>query len=233
MKAEDYLPLVKYIVGRLQVKLPPYLDSEDLLSYGIFGLLEAMAKYDPERGIKFETYATPRIRGAVLDAVRKASWAPRSTWEQVKEYNRVVQKLEQELGGEVPDVLIAKELGISQEELEQLLIEVNSVAVESLENFLLATEEGGLTLGDTVIDEKSPNPESILEEQELKAALVQAIERLGEKDRLLLSLYYYEELTLKEIGKVLDVSESRVCQLHARALSRLREELKEFGVKTG
>lgn len=232
MNAEDYLPLVKYIVNRLQVKLPPYLENEDLLSYGIFGLLEAIEKFDPTRGIRFETYATPRIRGAVLDAVRKTNWAPRSTWEQLRNYHQAVQRLEQEWGGEVPDHVVAEELGVGVEEVNKLQVEANCLAVESLEGFVFAKkDEGSLTLADIVEDVQSPNPENIIEEKEIKAALAKAISKLGEKDRLLLNLYYYEEMTLKEIGKVLEISESRVCQLHARALMRLRGELQEYGVR--
>lgn len=232
MKAEDYLPLVKQVVGRMQIKLPSYLDQEDLLSYGIFGLLEALEKYEPERGIKFETYAIPRIRGAVLDAIRKANWVPRSIWEQLKAYTKALEKLEQQQGGEVSPEQVAAEMGISQEELNQLLAQASTLAMESLENFLLTKDESSITLGDTVADENSPDPLGLVEEQELKEALAKGIERLNEKDRLVLTLYYYEELTFKEIGRVLDISESRVCQLHARALLRLREYLREFGVRT-
>lgn len=231
MNPEDYLPLVKYIVGRMQVKLPPFMDQEDLISSGIFGLLDAIKKYDPARGIKFETYATPRIRGAVLDAVRKANWAPRSTYEQLKKYNQTLQRLEQRYGREVSDQEVADEMAVSLEEINRILMDANSLSVESLENFLLTSEESQLTLGDTVVDENSADPEKEYEEIELKEALASAIKRLNEKDRLLLNLYYYEGLTLKEIGQVLEVSESRVSQLHARALTRLRGELKEYEVK--
>lgn len=232
MKAEDYLPLVKHVVGRMQVKAPGYLEQEDLLSYGIFGLLEALEKYEPQRGVKFETFAVPRIRGAVLDAVRKANWLPRSLLDQLKAYTRALEKLEQRHGGEVSPEQVAEEMGISLEELHQLLAQASTQAIESLESFLLTKEENSITLGDTVADEKSPDPLGLVEERELKEALIKGIERLNEKDRLVLNLYYYEELTFKEIGQVLEVSESRVCQLHARALARLREYLKDFGVKT-
>ena len=230
MRPEDYLPLVKYIVGRLQVKLPPYMDLEDLISSGIFGLLDAFKKFEPSRGIKFETYATPRIRGAVLDAVRKACWAPRSTYERLKAYNQAVQKLEQQYGTAVSDKQIANEMGIELEEVNKTLLEANSLAVESLDNFLLSAADGNLTLGDTIQDIESPQPETEYEEKEVQEALKLAIERLNAKDRLLLNLYYYEGLTLKEIGQVLEVSESRVCQLHARALTRLKGKMKEYGV---
>ena len=232
MKAEDYLPLVKHVVERMQVKAPGYLEQEDLLSYGIFGLLEALEKYEPQRGVKFETFAVPRIRGAVLDAVRKANWLPRSLLDQLKAYTRALEKLEQRHGGEVSPEQVAEEMGISLEELHQLLAQASTQAIESLESFLLTKEENSITLGDTVADEKSPDPLGLVEERELKEALIKGIERLNEKDRLVLNLYYYEELTFKEIGQVLEVSESRVCQLHARALARLREYLKDFGVKT-
>ena len=138
MNPEDYLSLVKYIVGRMQVKLPPFMDQEDLISSGIFGLLDAMKKYDPARGIKFETYATPRIRGAVLDAVRKANWAPRSTYEQLKKYNCTLQRLEQRYGREVSDQEVADEMAVSLEEINRILMDANALSIESLDNFLLA-----------------------------------------------------------------------------------------------
>lgn len=230
MKPENYLPLVKYIVGRLQVKLPPFMDQEDLISSGILGLLDAIKKYDPSRGIKFETYATPRIRGAVLDAVRKANWAPRSTYDRLRAYNQTLQKLEQKYGREVTDQEVAAEMAVSPEEINKLLFDANALATESLENFLLASDDGNLTLGETIEDQTSADPEQEFVEKEFKETLAKAIEHLNEKDRLLLNLYYYEGLTLKEIGQVLEISESRVCQLHARALTRLRGKLKEYGV---
>jgi len=230
MKPENYLPLVKYIVGRLQVKLPPFMDQEDLISSGILGLLDAIKKYDPSRGIKFETYATPRIRGAVLDAVRKANWAPRSTYDRLRAYNQTLQRLEQKYGREVTDQEVAAEMAVSPEEINRLLFDANALATESLENFLLASDDGNLTLGETIEDQTSADPEQEFVEKEFKETLAKAIEHLNEKDRLLLNLYYYEGLTLKEIGQVLEISESRVCQLHARALTRLRGKLKEYGV---
>ncbi|MDS1029547.1 FliA/WhiG family RNA polymerase sigma factor [Bacillota bacterium LX-D] len=230
MKAEDFLPLVKLIVNHLQVRLPAYLETDDLIGWGVFGLLEAFQKFDPQRGIKFESYATPRIKGAILDAIRKHSWAPRSVYEHLKSYNKVLDKLEQAGNEEITNEMVAAEMGISVSEVEQLLLDINKLTIDSLESFIYA-KDNNLTLADTVVDSKSPDPQLMLEEQELKSALVKAIENLGEKDRLLLNLYYYEELTLKEIGQVLNVSESRVCQLHARAITRLRQELKEFGGK--
>lgn len=231
MNPEDYLSLVKYIVGRMQVKLPPFMDQEDLISSGILGLLDAIKRYDSARGIKFETFATPRIRGAVLDAVRKANWAPRSTYDQLKAYNKALQKLEQKHGREVSNEEIAAEMSVEPKEINRILMDANVLSVESLDNFLLGDEEGRLTLGDTIEDTTSVHPEKEFEEKEFKEALVKAIKNLNERDQLLLNLYYYEELTLKEIGQVLEVSESRVCQLHARALTRLRGELKKHGVK--
>lgn len=223
-----YLPLVKQMAGRLKVKLPPHLDREDLVGYGVLGLMDALDKYDPGRGIKFETYASRRIKGAILDALRRDNWAPRSVLDRLRQVERAYQQLESQWGREVSDEETASAAGMSVEELQETLAEGSRLAVESLEKFLVDGAESNLRLLDTIQDVSSPDPAMVYAEEELLRDLTRALKKLGERDYLILSLYYFEELTLKEIGKVLEVSESRVCQLHARALLRLRGELEKL-----
>ncbi|NLO89006.1 MAG: FliA/WhiG family RNA polymerase sigma factor [Clostridia bacterium] len=224
---ESYLPLVRHIAGRLNFKLPNHMDREDLISCGIFGLMEAVKKFDPKKGVKFETYAAQRIRGSIVDALRKGQWAPRSVASKLKELQKVLWKLEAEEREGVSDSMIAEEMGIDVEEVHSLLAEINKMAVISLEDFLLGREEG-ITVGETLMDSHSSNPLSELVEEELRTSLAQAVEDLPEKDRMVISLYYFEGLTLREIGSILGVSESRVSQLHARAILKLREALEKY-----
>ncbi|MDN5344683.1 MAG: polymerase sigma factor FliA [Clostridia bacterium] len=224
-----YLPLVKYHVGRLAVKPPRHLDQEDLVGYGIIGLIEAIDRFDPSRGVNFENFASQRIRGAILDALRQAHWAPRTLVEKLRRVSQVYRRLEQEQGGEVSDAEVAAVAGIPVEELHDLMERGAQMAVLSLEDFLFDREgEEGTTRGEMLPDPQSPDPVGHYEQEELRQALVQGIEQLKEKDRLVLTLYYYEGLTLKEIGRVLGVSESRVCQLHGRAVANLRRYLADF-----
>ncbi|MGI9859982.1 FliA/WhiG family RNA polymerase sigma factor [Moorella naiadis] len=224
-----YLPLVKYHVNRLAVKPPRHLDQEDLVGYGIVGLLEAIDRYDPSRGVNFETFASQRIRGAIIDALRRAHWAPRTLVEKLRQASKVYRRLEQEQGGEVADGAVAAALGIPEEELRELMERGSQMALLSLEDFLLDQEgEEGTTRGELLADPDSPDPVGIYEQGELHRALTVALENLKEKDRLVLTLYYYEGLTLKEIGKILGISESRVCQLHGRAVLNLRRQLADF-----
>ncbi len=226
---EAYLPLVRQVVGRLRVKLPPHLDYEDLAGMGVLGLMDALDRFDPARGVKFETYAGMRIRGAILDELRQTSWIPRSVTDKLKLVNETCARLEQETGGAVDDRQLAAQLGIPVSQLEELWLQANFLSVVSLEEFLLAGDgEDGIRLGNSLADPASPDPVSRLAERELEEALARGIQQLGEKDRLVLSLYYHEGLTLKEIGRVLGVTESRVCQLHGRALGRLRQSLAEY-----
>ena len=204
-----YLPLVKLAAGRLYVKMPVHLDREDLASFGVFGLLDALEKFDPARGVKFETYAYQRIRGAIIDELRAAHWAPRS---EADRWRRLAEISAGDAGA------------LSLDETEEIAGQVGFLSAVSLEKFFFDDQEG-LRNADLVADPASPNPETIYEERELVADLTKAVALLPDKDRLVLSLYYYEGLTLKEIGQVLEVSESRVCQLHARALLRLRQLL--------
>lgn len=224
-----YLPLVRIIVSRLPVRLPAHLDREDLLSYGVFGLISALERFDPSRGVKFETFASQRIRGAILDALRQNSWLPRSVSDRLRQLNAAYQRLEQEGKDDPETEELAAAAGMARDEVEDLLAQTICLSWVSLEEFLGDREgEGARRVADTLADGDSPDPVRSYEEEELRQALVQALENLGEKDRLVLTMYYYEEMTLKEIGQVLGVSESRVSQLHARALLRLRQSLRDF-----
>ncbi|HHW08092.1 MAG TPA: FliA/WhiG family RNA polymerase sigma factor [Clostridia bacterium] len=221
-----YLPLVKYVANRIPAKLPPHMEREDLISYGIIGLMDAWDKFDPSRGIKFETYASRRIRGAILDALRQNSWVPRSVVDKLKRVNQAFKSFEG-TGEEPSEEAVASEAQMSVVELRQVLAEVNRMSVDSLEQFLTDDPEDNFRLADTLEDPDSPNPEALYIEKEMKERLATALSRLNERDHLVLSLYYHEGLTLKEIGAILEVSESRVSQLHARALLRLKYELEE------
>ncbi len=224
----SYLPLVRFIVSRLNFKLPNHLEQEDLVSYGIFGLMEAIKKFDWTRGVKFETYASQRIRGAVVDALRREQWAPRSVADKLKAVQRAYQKFESEGITDVSEEQLAEEMGISLEALRDTMTEISQLSVVSLDEFLHGQEVDSISRADTISDPKSPNPAARVLEEEFRDYLAAAIEELPEKDRVVISLYYYEELTLREIGMILEVSESRVSQLHARALMRLREKLNKY-----
>lgn len=222
----NYLPLVKYVAGRIPAKLPPHLEREDLISYGVIGLMDAIDKFDLTRGVKFETYASQRIRGAILDALRQNNWAPRTVIDKLRRVNdafKVFEGMDQEPSEEV----VAKEAGMSAQEFRLALTEINQLGIDSLDRFLTENAEDNFRLGDVLADESSPDPEARYLDKEMKERLIQAIERLVERDHQILSLYYYQGLTLKEIGAVLDVTESRVSQLHARAILRLRNELEK------
>lgn len=228
-----YLPLVRQVAGRLAVRLPPYLDQDDLASYGIFGLMEAIERYDWSQGTKFETYAVQRIRGSMLDALRKHSWIPRSLNERFRALRKAYATCEERQGGEVSEEDIAKEMGVEVSEVYRLLAEYNLRSLVSLEECLGGSSTSERRLGDGLSDAQSPDPVALFEDKEFKQMLAKAIDQLESRDKLILALYYYEGLTLKEIGTVLHISESRVCQLHARAIVRLRLKLEQAGYTRG
>ena len=221
-----YASLVKYVAGRIAVGLPRTVDFDDLLSYGIFGLIDAVEKFDPRREVKFETYAIARIRGAILDGLRSTDWIPRSVRQKARKLEETVAALEGRLGRAATDQEVADALHISLEEYHQLLSDVQATTVLSLEEgWSQQNEEDGLRVRETVADPTSEDPEERLAHQELLDELAQALARLPERERLVITLYYYEGLTLKEIGKVLGVSESRISQIHTKAVIRLRAHL--------
>lgn len=223
-----YLPLVKYLAGRLSCRAQPGLSVEDLQGYGVVGLLEAIERYDRTKGARFETFASRRIQGAMLDALRRNRWAPRSVVERINKVAAAAASLEQEKGEAVSDEEIATYLGWPVGEIREVWQDAHEATLFSLEEFL-ASEEGEQQENRRLADPDSPDPARIYEEKELHGVLARALAELGEQDRLVLSLYYYEGLTLKEIGKLLGVSESRACQLRGRALVRLRAKIKNWG----
>lgn len=223
-----YLPLVKLIAGRIFLnKLSP-VDTDDLISFGVIGLIDAIDRFNPSKGVKFETYASLRIKGAIIDELRKLSWMPRTAVSKISKINEVKDSLKANLGREPSDDEMASNLGITVEDFRKAENYVNYLSIVSLDEIIFQTDDDEIFLYATLEDNKSPRPEVLLEEKESISILKKAIEMLDEKDRLVLSLYYYEKLTLKEIGKILDVSESRVCQIHSRAIMRLRENFKKL-----
>ncbi|HUW66294.1 MAG TPA: FliA/WhiG family RNA polymerase sigma factor, partial [Spirochaetia bacterium] len=220
-----YLPLVKYLAGRLAVKLPPCASQEDMEGYGVFGLMEAIEKYDPEKGTRFEAYAYSRVLGAMIDELRKLNWVPRTLMQKMQELNAAREKLERKHQGPVTSDLLASEMGIPLEDLRRIAVHFDRVNVISVDETLTAADGERLRRGDLLEDRTSPDPLEIIEKKEGQRHLSEAIDRLPERDKTVLGLYYQEGLTLREIGQVLDISESRVCQLHTRALAKLREYL--------
>ncbi|WP_027718832.1 sigma-70 family RNA polymerase sigma factor [Desulfovirgula thermocuniculi] len=224
----SYLWLVKYLAGRLAIRLPTCLAPEDLESSGIFGLIEAVDKYNPDLGVDFESYAYTRVRGAMLDEVRRANWVPRTLWHKLQRLKMVREKLEAQHREKAPPELVAREMGITPAELSYLDGQFQRLFTLSLDETVATANGESMRLGDLLPDEHSPDPLDRLAQEEDQEMLARAIASLPEKDQLVLALYYQEGLTLKEIGAVLNVSESRVCQLHGRAIRRLREKLREM-----
>ena len=221
-----YAPLVKYVAGRLGSGLPAHVDEGDLVSYGLLGLIGAIERYDPERDIKFETYAMSRIKGAIIDELRALDWVPRSVRSRAREIERAIAELESRLGRAPTDEEIAQKIGISVDELEESLTDISRSSIAALDELWSATGEGDqISLLDTLEDTSGPRPAEALDETELREALADAIARLPEREKLVVTLYYYEELTLREIGEVLGVTESRVSQLHTKAVLRLKARL--------
>ncbi|MCC6627523.1 MAG: FliA/WhiG family RNA polymerase sigma factor [Chloroflexi bacterium] len=224
----QYAPLVKYVVGRTSVASSSILDVEDLLGFGTLGLIDAVSRFDPTRGVKFETYALQRIRGSIIDSFRKLDIVPRSARRRAREIEGAQAQLQQTLGREPDDDEVAGFLGLSRDGLSRALQEA-SCAILSMERPLAMLDgDDSLTLADTIEDENAAAPQSEIERSEEREALVVALQSLNERDRLVVSLYYYEELTLREISEILGVTESRVCQLHARAITRLRASMRQY-----
>lgn len=219
-----YAPLVKYVASRIAAGLPQTVDQSDLVSYGMFGLIDAITKFDPERGFKFETYAISRIKGAVLDELRAIDWVPRSVRSKAKSVERAMAKLESQLHRAPTDEEIAGELEISSDQLNGIYKQISSLGVVALDEMLSFNGTESLTFGDTLADRRE-GPVSTYERVETRQFLADAINRMNEREKIVLTLYYYENLTLAEIGKVLGVTESRVCQIHTKAVLQLRSRL--------
>ncbi|WP_054874967.1 FliA/WhiG family RNA polymerase sigma factor [Oxobacter pfennigii] len=223
-----YLPLVKFIASRIAIGKMSPVDSDDLINYGVIGLIDAIDKFDPKRGVKFETYASLRIKGAIIDELRKISWMPRSAMGKVTRLNEVREELKEKLGRDPKNSELSEALDLPIEDLQKIEGYVNYLSVVSLDEIIFHSDDDDIFLSATIEDVKSPRPEMILEDKEKMQLLKKSIEMLNEKDKLVLSLYYYEKLTLKEIGQIMSISESRVSQLHSRVILRLRDNLKKL-----
>lgn len=224
---EEYIPLVKYIASRVMFDKNKYMEYEDLVSYGMIGLIDAINKYDSTKGMKFSSYASIRIKGAMIDELRKNRPIPKGAMDKLNKYNKAIDKLQAELLREPNNKEIAQYLGMSTAEVAEIENSINYISMVSLENVIFSDDEDMKLMG-IIEDKNSPSPDAILQEKEQLEMLAKAIELLKEKDRTILNLYYYERLTLKEIGVILGVSESRICQLHSRAIVNLRECMKKL-----
>ena len=221
----EYAPLVKVVVGRLSMYLGYNVEYEDLVSYGIFGLIDAIDKFDMQKDVKFETYASLRIRGAILDQIRKMDWIPRTVRQKQKKIDEAIRNIEMRTGKNATDEQVAGELGLEQEELTEWQSRLKITNVISLNEFL---EQGQEPVMDARGNSHFSQPEDVVSESELKQVLEEALEVLTEKEKKVILLYYYEDLTLKEISKVLEVSESRVSQLHTKALLKMRAKMGKY-----
>ncbi len=222
----QYLPLVKYVAGKLAVGMPQNVEFDDLVSYGVFGLFDAIEKFDPDKHVKFKTYAVTRIRGSIFDQLRQMDWVPRSIRQKTRELEETVRRLEATLGRSASDQEIAKELGVTLKEFEQLVLKISGTTVLSLNDVWYSGEDHDrMSIGDSIESPKTRNPDAIVEKDEIKRVIVEAINELPDKEKKVLVLYYYEDLTLKEIGAILGVTESRISQLHTKAIVRLRGKL--------
>jgi RNA polymerase sigma factor for flagellar operon FliA len=211
----NYLGLVRLVAGRLAIGLPQHVDKDDLISNGFFGLLDAVERFDPNRGIKFETYAVARIRGAILDAIRAQDWLPVSLRQKAKQYEQALAQLEHKLGRSAQDSEVAAALNITIDELNHLLHQLNAATIIPLEEYVKSEPAAHQQL----------NPSHNVETEEIKLTLMKSIDKLPEKEKLVITLYYYEGLTLKEISLILKLSEARISQLHTKAVFRLRGSL--------
>ena len=221
----EYAPLVKLVAGRLSMYLGYNVEYDDLVSYGIFGLIDAIDKFDNMKAVKFETYASLRIRGAILDQIRKMDWIPRTIRQKQKKIDTVMKEIESSSGRAATDEEIAKSLGISDDEYLSWQSQMKITNVVSLNEFM---ESGSEIPAEQTGQQRFDSPEEVIEKEELKKMLQQALELLTEKEKKVILLYYYEDLTLKEISNVLEVSESRISQLHTRALQKMKGKMGNY-----
>lgn len=221
----EYAPLVKLVAGRLSMYLGYNVEYDDLVSYGIFGLIDAIDKFDSMKAVKFETYASLRIRGAILDQIRKMDWIPRTIRQKQKKIDTVIKEIEASTGRAATDEEIAASLGISEDDYLAWQSQMKITGVVSLNEFM---ESGSELPAEQTGQRRFESPEEVIEKEELKKVLQQALELLTEKEKKVILLYYYEDLTLKEISNVLEVSESRISQLHTRALQKMKIKMGNY-----
>jgi RNA polymerase sigma factor for flagellar operon FliA len=225
----EHLPQIKYIAQRISTKLPSHVELNDLVSAGVLGLLDAIDKFDVNRGVKFKTYAELRIKGAILDSLRNLDWAPRSLRKKSKDLEKVYRELEQRLGRPAADKEVCEEMGISLKEFYELVDQIKGLNLGSFQELSSQDDEkNGEPLVKYVPDAPQMDPFFLFHKTEVKGILSTAVDTLPKKERLVVSLYYFDELTMKEIGEVLGVNESRVSQLHTKAMLRLRTKLKKM-----
>jgi len=225
---KEYLQLVKNVASRMAIGFPKSVEFNDLVNTGVIGLIEAFNNYDPERGVKFETYAVPRIRGAILDELRALDWVPRSTRAKSREIERAMTKLENKLGRSPSESELAKQMNISKDDLLSALGDVSSTTLLSLDELICREDDNRqVPRIETIQNQAIDNILNDLERSELRAFLINSISTLSEQERLVVALYYYEELTLKDIGEVMLISESMVSQIHTKSVLRLRAAIRE------
>ncbi len=224
-----YSPLVKYVAGRMGSGLPSHVEEADLISYGLVGLINAILRFEPEREIKFETYAITRIKGAIIDELRSQDWVPRSVRARARQIERAHSKLEHKLQRAPTDEEMAAELEMDVQAFQDAILQISNSSMAALDELWTVSDSSGdsVSLLDTIADENAPDPAAALDQSDLRDRVADSISRLPEREKLVIALYYYENLTLREIGEVLGVTESRVSQLHTKAVLRLRSGLIE------
>ncbi|MDR1278854.1 MAG: RNA polymerase sigma factor WhiG [Treponema sp.] len=223
---KQYAPLVKYVAGKVAVGMPHNVEFDDLVGFGFFGLLDAIDKFDPDKNVKFKTYAVTRIRGAIFDELRTIDWVPRSVRQKTREVEEAIGTLEAQLGRTATDQEIASSMGMDEAEYLKTIMKISGTSILSLNDVWFSGDENDkVSIGDSIESPASLNPDVVVEKDEIRRVIVKAINELPDKEKKILVLYYFEDLTLKEIGRVLKVTESRVSQLHTKAIIRLRSKL--------
>ena len=223
---KQYAPLVKYVAGKVAIGMPHNVEFDDLVGFGVFGLFDAIEKFDPDKHVKFKTYAVTRIRGAIFDELRAIDWVPRSVRQKSRNLEETIRHLESQLGRVASDTEIAKAMNISMPDFQKLILTISGTSILSLNDVWNASDDNDkISIVDSIESPSSLNPDTIVEKEEIKRVIIEAIHELPEKEKKVLVLYYYEDLTLKEIGEVLGVTESRISQLHTKAIMRLRTKL--------
>jgi RNA polymerase sigma factor for flagellar operon FliA len=223
---KQYAPLVKYVAGKVAMGMPHNVEFDDLVGFGIFGLIDAIDKYDPEKNVKFKTYAVTRIRGAIFDELRQIDWVPRSVRQKTREIEAAISALEAQLGRTASDQEIAGAMGMDEAEYLRTIQKISGTSILSLNDVWFSGDENDkVSIADSIEAPSSLRPDVMVEKDEIRKVIVDAISELPDKGKKILVLYYYEDLTLKDIGRVLEVTESRVSQLHTKAILHLRSKL--------
>ncbi|MEA1911896.1 MAG: RNA polymerase sigma factor WhiG [Spirochaetota bacterium] len=226
MFVKQYAPLVKYVAGKVAMGMPHNVEFDDLVGFGVFGLFDAIKKFDPDKHVKFKTYAVTRIRGAIFDELRSIDWVPRSVRQKSREIEDTIHRLESSLGRAASDQELANEMRMTIKDFQKTMMKISGTSILSLNDVWYTGDDNDkVSIVDSIESPSSLNPDIIVEKGEIKRVIIQAITELPEKEKKVLVLYYYEDLTLKEIGKILEVTESRISQLHTKAIMRLRSKL--------